>query len=67
MGEEKIDNNSIAKLYKPFEKKIRLSLPFYLLVLLGKQRSRIAYLSGFMRCVVVSNLYDRLNDTIQHF
>ena len=49
------------------EKGLSLSLPFYLLALLGKQRSKVAYLSHFSRCVVISNLYDKLSDTIQQF
>ena len=52
---------------KTFDNYIKMSLPFYLLVLLGKQRSRIAYFSHWQRCIVISNLYDKLNDTIQHF
>jgi hypothetical protein len=67
INEKNVGVATFPKTYKTFGSYIKLSLPFYLLVLLGKQRSRIAWFSHWQRCIVISNLYDKLNDTIQHF
>lgn len=47
--------------------KFELSLPFYLLALIVKQRSKILFKSRFRNPAIINSLYDKVSNCIQQF